>query len=159
MALKFSHWHDDEAPIVIPEIGLQLRVRLPGSATDGAVTVLETNNAPGFGPPLHRHPQVEVFRVLAGRYLFEVDGGRFTAETGDVVSVPGGAAHASLNITTAPAKQLVLVLPALDAAAFLAGLVAAIKDALRRGVTCPRKTPVLWGDARRHRQSRGKETL
>ncbi|NOG74122.1 cupin domain-containing protein [Roseicella sp. DB1501] len=122
--MAFSFWHSRgaDAPISIPAIGLELFVRLPPSASDGALTVIETVNAPGFGPPRHRHREVEVFRVLEGRYLYEVDGRRFSAEVGDVVSVPGGAEHAFVNVTDRPARQLVMILPGLDAAAFFTEL-------------------------------------
>lgn len=103
------------APVKIPALGLELVVQLPPETSGGSLTVLETRNAPGFGPPLHRHREAEVFRVLEGRYLYEVDGRRMEAGTGDVVSVPGGAAHAFINITDKPARQLVMMLPGMDA--------------------------------------------
>ena len=106
------------SPLTIPAIGLELAVRLPPTATDHILTVLETVNAPGFGPPLHRHHETEVFRVLEGRYLFEVDGQRFEASAGDVINVPGGAAHGFVNITDQPARQLVIMLPGMDAQRF-----------------------------------------
>lgn len=106
----------------MPAIGLELRVCLPGAASSGACTIIETSNAPGFGPPLHCYGEVEVFHVLEGRYLFEVEGERFHADTGGVVAVPGGTAHAFVNVTDRPARQLVLIPPALDAVAFLTGL-------------------------------------
>lgn len=127
--MTFGFWHSrrDEAPILIPEIGLELRVCLPERMSDNALTVIETTNAPGFGPPLHRHAETEIFRVLEGRYLFEVDGKRFTGETGDVICVPGNAAHGFVNITDAPARQLVMIMPAFDAAAFFTGLGAVMR--------------------------------
>src|ERR1700733_6277771 len=105
-------------PIKIPAIGLDLAVRLPQSDSDGSLVILETTNAPGFGPPLHRHHETEVFRILEGDYLYEVDGKRFQATTGDLITVPGGVAHAFTNISPHPARQLVLMLPAMDALAF-----------------------------------------
>jgi quercetin dioxygenase-like cupin family protein len=124
--MTFSAWHSrhDETSIKIPAIGLDLRARLPPSASGGALTIIETTNAPGFGPPLHRHAETEVFRILQGRYLYEVDGRRFHAETGDVISVPGGAAHAFVNVTDAPGQQLVVIVPGLDAAAFFTAYIA-----------------------------------
>ncbi len=122
MAFTSWHSHHDEAPIRIPAIGLDLVVRLPVAASRGSLAVIETTNAPGFGPPLHRHAETEVFHVLEGRYLFEVDGRRFFGETGDVISVPGGAAHAFVNVTDKLARQMVLILPGLDAEAFFVGL-------------------------------------
>jgi quercetin dioxygenase-like cupin family protein len=106
----------------IPNLGLELTVRLPQEASGGALTVIETVNAPGFGPPLHRHHETEVFRVLEGKYLYEVESRRFYAAAGDLVSVPGGAAHTFTNISDGPSRQIVLMMPAMDAAAFFDGL-------------------------------------
>jgi quercetin dioxygenase-like cupin family protein len=122
MAFDLLHSRHQETPISIPQIGLTLSVRIPPAATGGVLTAIETVNAPGFGPPRHRHRETEVFYVLEGRYLFEVDGNRFTAEVGDVVTVPGGAAHAFVNITDKPARQYIQILPGLDATAFFLGL-------------------------------------
>ncbi|MBN8899460.1 MAG: cupin [Rhodospirillales bacterium 69-11] len=128
MAFAFWQSRGDEAPIRIPAIGLDLFVRMPPAASGGAMTVIETVNAPGFGPPLHRHEEVEVFRVLEGRYLYEVEGKRFHAEAGDLVSVPGGAAHGFVNVSTRPSRQLITILPGLDAAAFFGELAGVMRD-------------------------------
>lgn len=128
MSFSFVHSRGDEAFIAVPAIGLTLRVPLPPAASGGAMTAMETENAPGFGPPLHRHRETEVFRVLEGRYLYECDGKRFEAGVGDVVSIPGGAAHAFVNITDRPARQFILILPGLDAVAFFTGLADVMKD-------------------------------
>jgi quercetin dioxygenase-like cupin family protein len=128
MSFCFLHSTHHETPVLIPQIGLELRVRVPPEATGGVLTSIETINAPGFGPPLHRHRETELFYVLQGRYLFEVDGRRFTADTGDVVTAPGGSAHTFLNITDRPARQFIQILPGLDAVAFFQGLGAAMRD-------------------------------
>jgi len=130
MPFEFSYSACDAKPISIPAIGLDLYVRLEPATSGGLLTMIETINAPGFGPPLHRHAETEVFRVLSGRYLFEIDGRRFFAETGDVVSIPGGSAHAFVNCADAPAKQIVLILPGLDAQKFFTGLGELVKDGL-----------------------------
>ncbi|AVJ28444.1 cupin domain-containing protein [Achromobacter spanius] len=122
MTFQFIRSTKQESPILIPQIGLTLRVRVPPASTNGVLTSIETENAPGFGPPLHRHRETEVFYVLEGRYLFEVDGKRFTADEGDVISVPGGAAHAFVNITDRPARQFIQILPGMDAQGFFLGL-------------------------------------
>lgn len=119
MQFRFVHSAANNLPTInISALGLELAVRLPPDASDGTLTVIETTNAAGFGPPLHRHGETEVFRVLEGRYLFEVDGRRFEAEAGDMISVPGGAAHTFVNITDQPARQLVMMLPGMDAQKF-----------------------------------------
>ena len=128
MSFTFQHSRADEPSIEIPAIGLTLRVPLPPQASDGAVTAIETVNLPGYGPPLHRHGETEIFRVLEGRYLFECDGRRFEAGAGDVVTIPGGAAHAFVNISDRPARQFILIVPGLDAVAFFTGLAGVMKD-------------------------------
>jgi quercetin dioxygenase-like cupin family protein len=128
MSIKFIHSKGTEEPIKIPAIGLDLYVRLASSASSGAFSIIETINAPGAGPPRHRHPEAEIFRVLEGRYLYELDGRRFYAEEGDVVSIPGGIEHGFVNVTDKPARQYILIVPALDAAAFFTGLAGVMKD-------------------------------
>jgi hypothetical protein len=61
MAFEFWQSRRDETPISIPAIGLNLFVRMPAGMSGGAMTVIETVNAPGFGPPRHRHPEAEIF--------------------------------------------------------------------------------------------------
>lgn len=123
MSFHFFYSSQPEvSPLHIPELGLDLTVRLPPEASGQELTILETINAPGFGPPLHRHVETEVFRVMEGRYLYEVNGQRLEAGEGDVVSVPGGAAHTFVNITDKPARQLVLMLPGMDAQLFFSEL-------------------------------------
>jgi len=68
------------------------------------------------------------FASWTGCYLYEVDGKRFHADVGDLVSVPGGAEHGFVNITTRPARQLVMILPGLDAGDFFTELGGVVKD-------------------------------
>ena len=49
-------------------------------------------------------------------YLYEVNGNRFRAQAGDVVCVPEGAAHAFLNVSDQPSRQLVMMLLAMHSA-------------------------------------------
>jgi len=133
MSISFLHSRNTQAPIQIPAIGLDLFVRTPPAASAGEFCFIETINAPGAGPPRHRHREAEIFRVIEGRYLYEVDGRRFVAEVGDVVSIPGGAAHGFVNVTGAPARQYILIAPALDAEAFFTELA----GTMRAGIPDP----------------------
>jgi hypothetical protein len=108
MSISFIHSKGADAPIAIPAIGLDLIVHMSPSASGGAFSI---------------------FRVLEGRYLYEMDGRRFYAETSDVISIPGGAEHGFVNVTDKPARQYILIAPALDASAFFAELA----DVMRNG--------------------------
>lgn len=108
-----------EEPIIrIPVLGLTVRVRLQAGPDGSPSSVIETTNAAGFGPPLHRRAESEVFEILTGRYLFEIDGRRFIARRGDLVSVPGGATRAFVNVTGTGARQQVFVQAGVDVKSF-----------------------------------------
>ena len=109
-------------------IGVEVTERLPPTATGGAFSIIETTNRPGFGPPLHRHPETEIFRVLEGRYLYRIDDRTFHASEGDLVVTPGNAVHAFRNVTDRPARQLVMIVPGWDSIALFSELDAAIID-------------------------------
>jgi len=130
MSISFLHSHGSERPIEIPAIGLDLFVRMPPAASQGAFCFIETINAPGKGPPRHRHREAEIFRVIEGRYLYEADGRRFHAGPGDVVSIPGGMEHGFVNVGATPARQYILITPALDAEAFFTELAATMRGGL-----------------------------
>ncbi|WP_222439652.1 cupin domain-containing protein [Alloacidobacterium dinghuense] len=97
-------------------------MRLPPEAAGQALTILETVNAPGFEPPLQRHRETEIFRILEGRYLYEVNGNRLKAEAEEIVSIPGGDGHGFINISDKPSSQLVVVLPGMNAEKFFSDL-------------------------------------
>lgn len=128
--MAFTVWHSRRGQdvISIPAIGLDVCVRLPAEASGGALAIIETTHAPNFGPPLHCHRATEIFRVLVGRYLFQLDDRLFLAEAGDVVSVPSGVAHAFVNVSDDPGRQIVVILPGFDAALFFAGLGTVMED-------------------------------
>jgi quercetin dioxygenase-like cupin family protein len=128
MSISFVHSKGADTPIAIPAIGLDLIVRMPPAASGGAFSIIETINAPGKGPPRHRHREAEIFRDLEGRYLYEMDGRPFYAETGDVISIPGGAEHGFANVTDKPARQHILIVPALDASAFFTELAEVMRN-------------------------------
>jgi Cupin domain len=128
MIAGFTYSRATEALIKIPVIGLDLFARLPPAASGGDFCLVETINVPGKGPPQHRHARRKSFRVIEGRYLYRVDGRRFFAEAGDVVSIPEGAAHGFVNVTDKPACQYILIAPALDRAAFFTELGETIRD-------------------------------
>jgi hypothetical protein len=114
-------------PSQFPAIGLDLIVHMSPSVRR-SVLHHRNHQCAGEGPPRHKHTEAEIFRVLEGRYLYEKDGRRFYAESGDVVSIPGGAEHGFVNVTDKPARQYILIVPALDAASFFTELAGAMQN-------------------------------
>jgi mannose-6-phosphate isomerase-like protein (cupin superfamily) len=82
--------------------------------TDGAFTVLQTQNEPpGFGPPLHIHRDAaEAFYVLEGEYLMFAEDRQEVCPAGSFVYVPQGMPHTFKVVSTTPGKKLNLFSPA-----------------------------------------------
>lgn len=66
-----------------------VEVSLPGYG----VFVLESQHAPHFHMPAERHPFLEVFLIIRGSGVFDLDGADHPCGDGDVVAVPPGTAH------------------------------------------------------------------
>jgi quercetin dioxygenase-like cupin family protein len=113
--------------VAIPEIGVEVRVCTPSNLTGSGLELIETVNAPGYGPPLHKHREAEIFYILEGRYLFEVDGERIEVKMGDTVVANGNVPHTFVNIDDRPSRQLVMIVPGFDAFAFFTQLGSAMK--------------------------------
>jgi quercetin dioxygenase-like cupin family protein len=113
--------------VAIPEIGVEVRVCTPSNFKGSGLELIETVNAPGYGPPLHKHREAEIFYILEGRYLFEVDGERIEVKMGDTVVANGNVPHTFVNIDDRPSRQLVMIVPGFDAFAFFTQLASAMK--------------------------------
>lgn len=84
-----------------------------GEQTGGAYTLADAIVPPGGGPPPHIHSREdESFYVLEGEITFTVDGRDVAAPVGTFVQAPRGIPHAFKNRTDAPARMLILCVPA-----------------------------------------------
>ena len=112
---------------VIHLLGDTIRVLAGATDTDGAVTVVEVISPPGGGPPLHTHPETEVFVVRDGELELEVDGAVRRLRAGEAATAPAGTPHTYRNASDAPARFLVAITPA-GMERFFAELAAAAAD-------------------------------
>ena len=118
-----NHSKTLDSVISIPAIGVTVQVRIAPTATENKATLIETTDEPGYGPPQHRHErETEVFHVLCGRYLFEVDGKRMVVSAGETVVAHVGSTHRFTNIADQMSRMLVLITPGFDATAFFTEL-------------------------------------
>jgi quercetin dioxygenase-like cupin family protein len=75
-------------------LGDNMTFKLRGSQTNGQYVLIEQNNVPGTGIPMHVHEnEDEVFRILEGSVEFETAGKKFDLGPGDVIFCPRGLAH------------------------------------------------------------------
>ncbi|WP_115886935.1 cupin domain-containing protein [Flavobacterium cutihirudinis] len=75
-------------------LGDSQTVKLTGKDTAGRFTIIENDNPPGVGIPMHVHEnEDEVFRILEGEMEFVVDGNTSILKTGDTIFLPRQVPH------------------------------------------------------------------
>jgi mannose-6-phosphate isomerase-like protein (cupin superfamily) len=109
-----------DAPIILrPDEGrsidlgnFAMSVKASADETDGAFTLLEADEPPGFGPPMHIHRDAaEAFYVLAGEYVIFVRGDEFVCPAGSFIYIPAGVPH-GFRVGRIPSRKLNLYAPA-----------------------------------------------
>src|SRR3954471_7895268 len=89
-----------------------MTVKATESETAGVVSVLEAEEPPGFGPPVHvHHDCAEAFYVLEGGYLRSLDGREFACAAGAFVFIPPGVPH-GFRVGPLPSRKLNFYFPA-----------------------------------------------
>ncbi len=69
-------------------------VKISSKDTNGHLTVLEYVGFEKIGPPLHLHfEQDEIFYVVEGEYIFQLDSERMTLKAGDTIFLPRAVPH------------------------------------------------------------------
>jgi mannose-6-phosphate isomerase-like protein (cupin superfamily) len=90
----------------------QMRVRADEEQTSGGFTLLEADEPPDFGPPLHIHDDAaEAFYVLEGEYLIFIGDDEHLCPAGSFVYVPRGVEH-GFRVGRVRSRKLNFYLPA-----------------------------------------------
>jgi mannose-6-phosphate isomerase-like protein (cupin superfamily) len=89
-----------------------MTVKADADATAGVVSVLEADEPPGFGPPIHvHHDSAEAFYVLEGEYVMYLEDRVFTCPAGTFIFIPLGVRH-GFRVGDVPSKKLNFYFPA-----------------------------------------------
>jgi mannose-6-phosphate isomerase-like protein (cupin superfamily) len=92
--------------------GFQMSVKATAEETGHAFTLLEADEPPGFGPPVHIHRDAaEAFYVVTGEYLIFVRDEEFVCPAGSFIYIPAGVPHA-FRVGPLPSRKLNLYTPA-----------------------------------------------
>jgi quercetin dioxygenase-like cupin family protein len=84
---------------------------IPTEATGGTLSVFRATLVEGFSPPRHVHTREdEVFLVLDGDVLFDLDGERMLAGPGTSVFMPRGIPH-TFRVESPVARLLGVITP------------------------------------------------
>lgn len=109
--------------------------------TEGAFTLLEADEPPDFGPPVHiHHDATEAFYVLDGEYVIFVRDEAHRCPAGSFVFVPAGVPH-GFRVGDVRSRKLNLYAPAT-----MVGYFDELSAALARGAAAAE----LEGSAERH---------
>jgi quercetin dioxygenase-like cupin family protein len=88
-------------------------IRVHGRDTGGVVSVVESHDVPGGGPPPHIHQREdETFQILEGDYEFTVAGKTIIAKRGTTIFAPRGIAHTYRYLGQTPGRLMCVITPA-----------------------------------------------
>jgi len=119
-----------------------MTVKATSDETNGVFSLLEAEEPPAFGPPLHiHHYAAEAFYVLEGEYVMFLDDREVSCPSGSFIFIPAGVRH-GFRVGAAPSRKLNLYFPAV-----MVGYFDDLSAAIRRGEA---DESVLDDIARRH---------
>jgi mannose-6-phosphate isomerase-like protein (cupin superfamily) len=122
---------------------------VPSDATGGAMSVLRATMVEGFGPPRHIHTREdEVFLVVEGDVLFDVDGRRRVAGPGTSVWMPRGVPH-TFRVQSPVAVLIGVMTPGHFEELFHNLSIPAARRALPEPGTAPLDIPTVMAEQRR----------
>lgn len=115
--------------------------------------LVEVTTAPGAGVPPNSHPaDNEVFCILEGSYVFNVEGKERSARTGDVVVIPNGAVHSLKNTGDAPGRMFIFNAPGQVHASFFSEIGEPMPSGSSEFPPPPEKPPNVEGLVKRARE-------
>lgn len=126
----------------IPLGAFGMTVKASADETAGVVSVLEADEPPHFGPPLHIHHDAdEAFYVLEGEYIMFLEDEEHSCPAGTFIFIPAGVRH-GFRVGAAASRKLNFYFPAV-----MVGYFDDLSDALQRGDDCDEELAAI---ARRH---------
>ena len=89
-----------------------MTVKANSDETNGVFSLLEAEEPPHFGPPLHiHHDAAEAFYVLEGEYIMFLEDREEVCPAGSFIFIPAGTRH-GFRVGAAPSRKLNFYFPA-----------------------------------------------
>ena len=103
---------DGRTPAPLNIVGEETLVKVSAEDSDGMLAFFHLVAPPMSGPPRHVHTREdELFYILEGELVFELDGERHTVREGDTVYLRRGVVHTYQNFTSSDARLLIATTP------------------------------------------------
>ena len=114
--------------------GFSMSVKATDEETDGMFTLLEADEPPNFGPPMHIHHGIaEAFYVLEGEYIILIRENEFRCPAGSFIFIPAETPH-GFRVGDSASRKLNLYLPA-----SMLGYFDELSDAMKKGEADPER--------------------
>lgn len=105
-----------------------MTVKATAEETGGVVSVLEAEEPPDFGPPMHLHHDAdEAFYVLDGEYVMFLEDREIPCPAGSFIFIPRGVRH-GFKVGAVASRKLNFYFPAA-----MIGYFDDLSDAIKRG--------------------------
>ena len=105
-----------------------MTVKATAEETGGVVSVLEAEEPPDFGPPMHLHHDAdEAFYVLDGEYVMFLEDREIPCPAGSFIFIPRGVRH-GFKVGAVASRKLNFYFPAA-----MIGYFDDLSDAIQRG--------------------------
>ncbi len=102
--------HGEGTALIV--LGTTQHIKLTGTDTAGAYTLVEEAGPVGSGVPLHvHHNEDETFFVLSGTFKFIVGGDTIIAEVGTTLFAPRDVPHSMEVVSDTVGRVLTLISP------------------------------------------------
>ena len=103
---------EGRTPAPLNVVGEETLVKVSAEDSDGTLAFFHLVAPPMSGPPRHVHTREdELFYVLEGELVFELDGERHTVRAGDTVYLRRGVVHTYQNFTNSDVRLLIATTP------------------------------------------------
>lgn len=118
--------------------GFSMSVKATDDETDGAFTLLEAEEPPNFGPPLHIHHGIaEAFYVLDGEYIIFIRDDEYRCPAGSFIFIPAETPH-GFRVGNVASRKLNLYLPA-----SMVGYFDDLSEAMEKGEADPERLSAI----------------
>jgi len=90
----------------------RMSLKASGGDTAEAFSLLEAEEPPNFGPPMHiHHDAAEAFYVIDGEYVIFVEDEEYVCPAGSFIYIPAGVPH-GFRVGPVPSRKLNIYAPA-----------------------------------------------